>query len=371
MQQNRPIRVLTVDDSAVMCELIGDLIVEASDMKLVAKARDGRSALDIVDDLKPDVITLDIEMPGMDGLTTLDEILKRRPTPVIMVSSLTQRGADVTLNALDRGALDYVAKPEGSRKLGGEFKTELLKKIRAMAGTDVKRMLEIRRARHERSLNAKKRISSVAASASSPASSEFARWCIALGISTGGPPALTEVFEQFQSPLPPVVVVQHMPANFTGPFARRLNSISTLSVKEAETGDILRPDHAYIAPGGQHLSLHQVGSDVKIRIRAGEPVSGHMPSVDVMMEGAAEIYGDRVLGVVMTGMGRDGADGCGMIRAAGGYVLGQDEASSDVYGMNKVAFVEGNVDKQFSLSDGTDEITRQIKRMASASRVGV
>jgi len=371
MQENRRIRVLVVDDSTVMCELIGDQIHEASDMELAGKARDGRKALELVDALKPDLVTLDIEMPGMDGLTTLDEILKRRPTPVIMVSSLTQRGADVTLKALDRGAMDYVAKPEGSRKLDGAFKHELLQKIRAMAGTDVKRMLEIRRARRERSSVAKKHSSSTASPVALPRSTQFTNWCIAIGISTGGPPALTELFERLRPPLPPVVVVQHLPANFTGPFARRLDSVSALSVKEAATGVVLQTNHAYIAPGGQHLSLQKVVSDVKIRVRGGDPVSGHIPSVDVMMGSVAEIHGERVLGVVMTGMGRDGSDGCGMIRAKGGYVLGQDEASSDVYGMNKVAFVEGNVDKQFSLSGGADEIMRQIKRLASACRVGV
>ncbi len=371
MSQNRRIRVLVVDDSILIREMISDLIEEDPNMDLVAKAKDGRQALDLVDEFHPDIVTLDIEMPGMDGLTTLDEILKRRPTPVIMVSSQTQRGADVTLNALDRGALDYVAKPANSRKLDGAFKHELLKKIRAMAGTDVKRMLEIRRTRRERPPCAKNRMfPAVGAGASSP-SPELAKWCIAIGISTGGPPALTELFERLQPPLPPVVVVQHMPAHFTGPFARRLDSVSALSIKEAATGDVLRPDHVYIAAGGQHLQLQQSGSEVKVRVRAGEPVSGHMPSVDVMMQCVAEIYGTRVLGAVMTGMGRDGADGCGMLRAAGAYVLGQDEASSDVYGMNKVAFVEGHVDKQFSLSEGADEMMRQIKRLLSASEVGV
>lgn len=365
MQQNRPIRVLVVDDSLVIRELIGDLIDDASDLNLIGKARDGNEALQLVEKLQPDIITLDIEMPGMDGLSTLDEILKRRPTPVVMVSSLTQRGADITLKALDRGAMDYVAKPEGARKLEGSFKHELLQKIRTMAGTDVKRMLEIRRARRERASDKPSQPTSRFTQSSSASDAALADRCVAIGISTGGPPALTEVFERLQPPLPPVVVVQHMPANFTGPFSRRLDSISPLSIKEAATGDILKPNHAYIAPGGRHLTLRKFGSDVKIVIREGEPVSGHIPSVDVMMQCAAEIYREKVLGVVMTGMGRDGSDGCGMIRAAGGYVLGQDEATSDVYGMNKVAFVEGNVHKQFSLANGPDEIMRQVKRMSA------
>lgn len=371
MPQNRPIRVLVVDDSLVMRELIGDLIEEAPDLNLVGKARDGNDALRLVDSLRPDIITLDIEMPGMDGIATLDEILKRRPTPVVMVSSLTQRGADVTLKALDRGAMDYVAKPEGARKLEGSFKHELLQKLRAMAGTDVKRMLEIRRARLERASDKQKQSSPLASQLTASSIADLSDRCVAIGISTGGPPALTELFERLQPPLPPVVVVQHMPANFTGPFSRRLDSISSLSIKEAAPGDTLQPNHAYIAPGGRHLRLRKIGSEVKVNIREGEPVSGHIPSVDVMMQCAAEIYREKVLGVVMTGMGRDGSDGCGMIRAAGGYVLGQDETTSDVYGMNKVAFIEGNVNKQFSLANGADEIMRQVKRMAAAKHVGV
>ena len=163
--------------------------------------------------------------------------------------------------------------------------------------------------------------------------------------------------------MPPIVVVQHMPQQFTGPFARRLDGLSPLSVKEAATGDVLQPNHVFIAPGGQHLSLHERGGSVQIMIQDGEPVSGHKPSVDVMMKSAANIFRERCLGVIMTGMGRDGADGCLAIRESGGYVLGQDQASSDVYGMNKFAYTQGGVNEQFGLEEAPAAITTALAKL--------
>jgi two-component system chemotaxis response regulator CheB len=241
-----------------------------------------------------------------------------------------------------------------------------------MAGTDVRRMLQIRRKRAER-LKQRPALARISPPNLPPSAdvSQFDDKCIAVGISTGGPPALTSFFQSLHGPLPPIVVVQHMPADFTKAFAWRLNSIASLSVKEAASGDVLKPNCVYIAPGGKHLHLRKEANAVKCLIRDGENVSGHKPSVDVMMASAAEIYGNRCLGVVMTGMGRDGSDGCAAIRRAGGYVLGQDAASSDVYGMNKVAFVEGNVDRQFSLDDAAGVITTQVRRLWNRTAVGV
>lgn len=368
------IRVLVVDDSALMREMIGDAIRDASGMELVGAAADGQKALEMLDRVQPDVVTLDVQMPRMGGLETLEAILARRPLPVIMVSSLTQVGASVSLDALDKGAMDYVGKPESPQAAQTVLRDELIRKIRAMAGIDVRRMLRVRTERAER---VKQRVADMTAQAAAPAATlseagaaEFTDKCIALGISTGGPPALTTLFESLQSPLPPLVIVQHMPAQFTKPFAWRLNSISKLTVKEAETGDALRPNCAYIAPGGRHLRLEKSGRSAKITIVDSDPVSGHRPSVDVMMKDAAEIFGNRCLGIVMTGMGRDGADGCKAIRAAGGYVLGQDEDSSDVYGMNKVAYVEGGVDRQFSLDEAVGTIMLQARRLFGRSLAG-
>ena len=193
----------------------------------------------------------------------------------------------------------------------------------------------------------------------------MAEACVAIGISTGGPPVLTSLFEALAPPMPPIVVVQHMPVHFTGPLAWRLDGLSSLSIKEAENGDPLRPNQVLIARGGCHLQLHRVGKTVKARLGDAPPVSGHRPSIDVMMKSAAELFGRHCLGVIMTGMGHDGVEGCAAVRAAGGYVLGQDEASSDVYGMNRLAFVQGHVDRQFSLEAAAAVVAREARRLAA------
>ena len=358
----RSIRVLVVDDSVLIRTIICDQVAAAPDMEVAGKAADGKKALEMIDSVKPDVVTLDIQMPKMDGLATLDAILERRPVPVIMVSALTQLGANTTLDALDRGALDYVAKPQGDLESSDALGEELLRKIRSAAGTNVQRILEIRGERKRRRKQRKReKPTPKRVSTASPA--ELVDKCIAIGISTGGPPALASLFESLRPPMPPMVVVQHMPPHFTRPLAWRLDALATLSIREAATGDALRPNHVLIAPGGKHLQLRRSGKMVKVLLRDGPPVSGHKPSVDVMMKAAAEVFGNRMLGIIMTGMGHDGADGCRAIRAAGGFVLGQNEASSDVYGMNKVAYAQGSVDRQFGLDDAAGTIALQIKRL--------
>lgn len=366
----RKIRVLVVDDSAVIRQIIGDHVSEAPDMQLAGTANDGQMALEVLERVNPDVVTLDVQMPKMDGLATLDAILARRALPVIMVSSLTKLGANITLDALERGALDYVPKPDYGVDTRAALREELLRKIRTAAGTDVRRILEIRRQRKQRRAEQPQpEPPPKKTHGESPA--EYADKCIVLGISTGGPPALTTLFESLRPPLPPMVIVQHMPPHFTKPLAWRLDSLARVSIKEAESGDTLRPNHVYIAPGGSHLKLAASGRSVKTVVEDGPLVSGHKPSVDVLMKSAAGIFGSRCLGVIMTGMGRDGADGCKTIRKAGGFVLGQDEQSSDVYGMNKVAFVEGGVDKQFALDDGANLIMLTAKRLWQRQAVGV
>ncbi len=355
-------RVVVVDDSALMRRMISDYISQTDDMEVVATASDGTKALAMCAKHCPDVVTLDIQMPHMDGLATLDALLQQRPVPVIMVSALTQAGANVTLDALERGALDYVAKPDRGSGVERALGYALIRKIRSVAGSDVQRVLRIRRDRRQRQAE-RTPPRPVPTSVIETGAGGLADKCIAIGISTGGPPALSSLFETLRPPMPPIVVVQHMPATFTGPFSRRLNGISKLSVKEAASGDILRPNHVLIANGGCHLELRRQGKLVKALLRDGEPVSGHKPSADVMMKSAAEIYGHHCMGIIMTGMGRDGADGCGAIRRRGGFVLGQDEATSDVYGMNKVAFVEGHVDRQFSLNEAATVITRQVAQL--------
>ncbi|NOY41802.1 MAG: chemotaxis response regulator protein-glutamate methylesterase [Planctomycetes bacterium] len=359
---NKLIRVLVVDDSALLREILCDIVESSEGLVVAGTAKDGEDALVKIAELQPDIVTLDVQMPKMDGLETLDAILRTNPIPVIMVSAVTQRAADTTLQALERGALDYIAKPDSLKSTNTAFRHELLQKIRNMVGTDVKRVLRIRQARTRRSAM-KANTSHTTTTSGNQALQAYDDCCIALGISTGGPPALTGLFQLLEPPLPPIVVVQHMPKNFTAPFAARLDSISPIAVREAKTGDVLRPNEALVAPGGSHLRLRRQGSRVVVQIRDGESVSGHKPSVDVMMHHASEAYQDRCLGVIMTGMGHDGAEGCGEIRKAGGYVLGQNGASSDVYGMNKVAFTQGNVDEQFALDDLPAILSRQCKKM--------
>lgn len=356
------IRVLVVDDSDLMRELIAELLANEPGFVVAGTAATGEEALLKAAELQPDIITLDIHMPGLDGLATLDALLAERPIPVIMVSVLTQRLAQITLQALERGALDYVPKPESLSATHGSFRAELIHKLRTMAGADVASILRIRRARSQQT----------AACAALPQpqagrSDQFLECCIAIGISTGGPPALSAMFQTLSPPLPPIVVVQHMPANFTAPFARRLNAASQLTIHEAESGDVLRPNQVLIAPGGKHLRLRRHGAEVVAEIEATEPVSGHRPSIDVMMRDAAAAFGARCLGIIMTGMGHDGTKGCASIRAAGGFVLGQDEETSDVYGMNRVAAIQGQVDRQFALPDLPWLIVQQSARMFSAS----
>jgi two-component system chemotaxis response regulator CheB len=353
------IRVLVVDDSAVIRAMICDLIDAAPGICVVGKARDGAEALEKIAALRPDVVTLDLQMPNMDGLTVLDKLLQSHPIPVLMVSSLTRAGAAITLNALERGAVDYVAKPD---KVTGKetpaFAEELILKIRGAAGINVRRMMDSRRRRSCLSKTLERPIVKVGTDACPP---ELADRCIVIGISTGGPPVLTRLMAELRPPMPPIVVVQHMPPQFTTLLAIRLNSLSALLVTEAKAGDVLRPNTVLIAPGGKHLEILRRDRQVNVHLHDNEPVSGHKPSADVMMKSAARAFGSNCLGVIMTGMGRDGANGCKAIREAGGYVLGQDENSSDVYGMNKVAFVEGNVDQQIGLQEAAIVITRRVR----------
>ena len=369
----RTLRVLVVDDSKLIQTLISDLLEETSDIEVIATASDGQEAVRLARTLKPDVITLDVQMPKMDGLETLEAILAEQMIPVIMVSATTQLGGQITLEALDRGAIDYIAKPEGLKEAETTLRTELVRRIRMVSNTDVTKVLSMRRERAQKRKQRREKMGLSTGLKAVPKPIPADKFpvsdkCIAIGISTGGPPALASMFEVLPESLPPIVIVQHMPANFTQAFANRLNSLSKVNVKEAETGDVLRPGHAYLAPGGMHLEVVRNGAKGgKLLVRDGDFVSGHRPSVDVMMSSAVKIYKDRLLGVIMTGMGRDGSDGCGEIKGAGGYVLGQDEATSDVYGMNKVAYLEGNVDRQFSLDEAAVTIANQVRRMWGAA----
>ena len=355
------IRVLVVDDSAVMREVLRAAIDGAPDMTVVGTAVDGGHALAQVKTLQPDALTLDVQMPHMDGLATLEALFAQHPLPVVMVSSLTTAGAKTTLEALDLGALDCVPKPQLSA--GGstaDFQDELRQKIRWAATVDVRRVLANRQKQPRRASPWPEPVDKTFADI--PVE-ELGKICIAVGTSMGGPPALAALFSALRPPLPPIVVVQHMMLNFTAPLAWRLDAISALSVNEAKEGDVLRPNHALIAPSGRHLLLKRKGDQVKVVLDDAPRFGGHKPAVDLTLQSAAHLFGSRCLGVIMTGMGCDGVLGCAAIRSAGGYVLGQDEATSDVYGMNKAAYQAGHVDRQFALGEVGITIAAEVKRL--------
>jgi two-component system chemotaxis response regulator CheB len=345
------VRVLIVDDSALMRKLLADLLSERPEIEVVGKARDGLEAIELAGRLKPDVVTLDVEMPNLSGLEALPALLDAHEVPVVMVSALTQEGAAVTLEALELGAVDFLPKPDRHQ----------LAQIRGARDLLVAKVLAASRSRVVRPRGR------AARPAPRPAPARAARdladgtpmplppggppACLVIGISTGGPQALNQVFRDVAPPTPPILIVQHMPARFTAVFAERLNRVCPLSIKEAADGDILAPSAAFVAPGGRHMAVLGTPATARIAINDAPPVSGHRPSVDVLFRSAASTFGASVVGVIMTGMGRDGVEGCRAILAAGGRTLGQDEATSVVYGMNRAAFVEGAVNAQFALDD--------------------
>jgi two-component system chemotaxis response regulator CheB len=367
------IRVLIVDDSALMRRLLSDLLGSASELEVVGTARNGREAVLQAVRLRPDVITLDVEMPEVSGLDALPTLLAVQDAPVIMVSALTQEGADVTLRALELGAVDFLPKPERNQLTEIRANRELL--IGKVLGAALSRTRRLRRttrtAESTSPVSPSPAIPSTLARTGPPTSrlrhpafppkgtTIQNTLCIVIGISTGGPQALAQTFPLLVPPMPPVLVVQHMPAQFTAVFAERLNRYSSLTIEQAKDGDLVLPDRVLIAQGGRHLMLTGRPPRVRVLLSDEPPVSGHRPSIDVLFESAAKVYQSAVAGLIMTGMGRDGVSGCRAILAAGGVTLGQDEASSVVYGMNKAAFLEGAVKAQFAL-DELPDVLRNI-----------
>ena len=328
---------------------------------MVGTACDGREAVLQATRLRPDVITLDVEMPEVSGLDALPLLLAIGGLEVVMVSSLTQEGADITLQALELGAFDFLPKPEKNQLAELRASRDLLiGKVLAAAGSH-HRIHRQRRVGHgadpsqqtEGPLRPKRKTTAAPSMVGQTPrmASPSGSLCILIGISTGGPQALSRIFPELHAPLPPIIVVQHMPAQFTGVFAERLNRYCTLTVKQAEEGDPVVPDQVLIAPGGTHVVLKGVPPHVRVGLCNDAPVSGHRPSVDVLFQSAAQVFQRSAIGFLMTGMGRDGVEGCKAILAAGGLTLGQDEETSAVYGMNKAAYLEGAVRAQFALDD--------------------
>ncbi|MBM3618149.1 MAG: chemotaxis response regulator protein-glutamate methylesterase [Alphaproteobacteria bacterium] len=336
---HKKIKVLVCDDSALIRKILGTFIQSADDMEFLGTAEDPFDAREKIKRLNPDVLTLDIEMPKMDGLTFLEKIMTLRPMPVIMVSTLTQQGASATLQALETGAFDYLGKPNATLTGAGldGFREELLHKIRVAAQSRMVERHQLRQTAAPISLNYRP-----------PAASHVD--IIAFGASTGGVEALRETFTRLPAGLPPIVITQHMPRAFTESFAKRLDSVSAVQVSQAEHGERLQPGHGYLAPGGSHLSVVRKGGLYYADVREGEAVSGHCPSVDVLFGSVAETAGSRSIGAIFTGMGRDGAQGLLAMREAGAFTLGQNEATCVVYGMPKAAFQLGGVIEQQPLS---------------------
>ncbi|HEV7135699.1 MAG TPA: chemotaxis response regulator protein-glutamate methylesterase [Steroidobacteraceae bacterium] len=330
----RPIRVLIVDDSALVRSLLTDILKGAPGIEVVGVAADAHAAREKIKQLNPDVLTLDVEMPKMDGITFLRNLMRLRPMPVVMVSSLTERGADVTLDALALGAVDYLSKPKIDLAATlKDYAEELIEKVRIAARASV-RALDPRQARAPGVVGPAHSADAVLPKA--PSRTRPLRTTdrvIAIGASTGGTEAIKEVLMRLPPDCPGVVIAQHIPKAFSTPFARRMNDCCPVSVCEAQDGQHLLPGHAYIAPGDRHLMLVRDGSRYVCRLDDGVPVNRHKPSVDVLFRSVAQNAGRNAIGVLLTGMGKDGARGLKEMLDSGSCTMAQDEATSVVWGM--------------------------------------
>lgn len=347
----RPVRVVIVDDSALYRGMLSKILSRDPAIEVVGTASDPHDARTKIKALDPDVITLDIEMPGMDGITFLEKIMRLRPMPVVMVSSLTTAGAEATLRALEIGAVDVYGKP-GAGSIGGlDADAALLcEKVRTAATARVRTDRAQQMGRETRTTSTASLASSNAATAVPSTGRRGNEEIVAIGASTGGVEALLTVLEGFPTDCPPTVITQHMPGSFTKSFAARLDRLVAPTVVEAAAGDALRVGHVYIAPGGaNHLTVVRKAGGLEAALVASDLVSGHRPSVDVLFESVASVVGKRSVGVILTGMGRDGAAGLAAMRAAGARTIGQDEDTSVVYGMPRVAYESGAVETQVPL----------------------
>jgi two-component system chemotaxis response regulator CheB len=322
-------KVVIVDDSALIRSVMSEIVNSQPDMEVVGVAPDPLAARDLIKRTNPDVITLDVEMPKMDGLDFLEKLMRLRPMPVLMVSSLTERGSEITMRALELGAVDFVTKPKISIQSGMREYAELITdKIRATARARIK----------PRTLHGNVPAPVLPQLRSPLTSSEK---LIIIGASTGGTEAIREFLMQMPSDCPGILIAQHMPEGFTSSFARRLDALCKISVSEAAGGERVLPGHAYIAPGHSHLLLARSGANYVTRIEQSPPVNRHRPSVDVLFRSAAQAAGKNAVGVILTGMGKDGAAGMLEMKHAGAHNFAQDEASCVVFGMPREAIALG------------------------------
>lgn len=363
----KPIRVLIVDDSAFMRKIINDLLDSDPTITVIGHARNGEQALQMIESEKPDIITLDIEMPVLDGLKTLEIIMKKNPLPVIMLSSLTEEGSAQTIRALELGAVDFIQKPTLSFMItSSQFKEDLITKIKASIAYQIIPQVTLNKV----SETPQGKIENVAlppretkSMRSEKSSRQYStQKIVAIAVSTGGPKALQSVIPNLPGNLPsPVLIVQHMPAGFTKSLADRLNQLSDISVKEAEDGEIIKNSHVYIAPGDYHMKVRVEGDTAYIALSKDAPVGGHRPAADQLFDSIAIYPAEETICVVMTGMGSDGTKGIEKLRQSRAvYVIAQNEESCVVYGMPKSVSTAGLVDQTAPLGHIADIITNRI-----------
>lgn len=348
------ITVLVVDDSAFMRKAISTMLDKDSEIKVIGTARDGQEGLEMVRKLNPDVVTMDIEMPKMDGLTALRHIMMEAPRPVLMVSSLTTEGAESTLKALELGAVDFIPKQLSKVSLDiVKIEKDLIARVKTVAARKMRHVAPAR---------------AVTARTAAPVRKPFVsptgrpnRDVVAIGVSTGGPPVVQKILSSLPADFPAgIVIAQHMPAAFTGPFAKRLDGVSKLSVKEAETGDILKPGCVFVAPGGKHIVLDQQISRVEIIVTEQPAEALYKPSANVLITSVAEAVGKRGLGVILTGMGNDGCEGIRALKARGGRALAQSDHTCVVYGMPKAIVDDNLADEIIDLDDMAESIVANL-----------
>jgi len=342
----KKIRVLVVDDSALVRSLLAEIINRQSDMECIGSANDPLIAREMIRELNPDVLTLDIEMPRMDGIDFLGRLMRLRPMPVVMISTLTERGAEVTMKALELGAVDFVSKPRIGVADGlSELSAQIVEKVRIAAAAHIKRVV------------AAPSFAATTSGGAIPVRAPVAfigrvstEKLICIGASTGGTEAIKEILTRLPADSPGIVITQHMPPGFTTSFAARLDSLCQITVKEAVHGERILPGHAYIAPGGKQFRVDRSGANYVAVVEDGEPVNRHKPSVEVLFKSAASVVGRNAYGVMLTGMGNDGAKAMREMKDAGSYNFVQDEASCIVFGMPREAILHGAADEVLPLT---------------------
>ena len=357
----KKIRVLIVDDAALVRQMLTEMLQTDPMIEVIGTASDPYIAREKIKSLKPDVLTLDVDMPRMDGLTFLRNLMRLRPMPVVMVSSLTAQGADMTLQALELGAIDFVTKPRVDLAHSlQDYTTEIIAKIK-IASTARVRALE-RTMGQPLDVSPKYTADAILQQRQSESHFKTTERIVALGASTGGTEAIKEVLMYLPAETPGMVITQHIPEAFSGPFARRMDSISAMTVCEAQDGQHILPGHIYIAPGNRHLLVARDGTRYVCRLHNGSPVNRHRPSVDVLFRSVAQHVGPNAVGVLLTGMGDDGARGLKEMHEAGAYTLAQDEKTSVVWGMPGQAVKLGGVDEVLPLGEVATAILRLIDR---------